>query len=237
MKFSIVVPLHNEELNIADLYNEIILYLKKTNYTYQIILVDDSSDDNTLNIINKLRDNNKNLIDTSILHNNKNIGQSLSLVKGIKSSKYNTIVTLDGDGQNNPKDILNLVSIYEAEKSLNLIGGLRLKRSDNFIKKYSSKIANFVRMNILNDDCRDTGCSLKVFDKNIFLKFPIFDGMHRFLPALFKGFGGKTKFIEVDHRKRIYGISKYGTIDRLFRGIKHMYMVKKIIKKNNIFHD
>lgn len=235
MKFSIIIPLNNEELNIENLYNEIILSIEKTDYIYQIILIDDASDDNTLNIINKLKENNKNLIDISILHNNNNIGQSLSLVKGIKSSKYDTIVTLDGDGQNNPKDILNLLSIYKANKNLKLIGGLRLKRSDNFMKIYSSKIANFVRMNILDDDCRDTGCSLKVFDKNFFLQFPIFDGMHRFLPALFKGFGGKTRFIEVDHRKRIYGMSKYGTIDRLFRGIKHLYMVKKIIKKNKNF--
>ena len=235
MKFSIIVPLYNEELNIENLYNEINSFLKKSKYTYEIILVDDSSDDNTLNIIKNLRDSNKNKIDTSVLHNDKNIGQSLSLVKGIKFSKYNTVVTLDGDGQNNPKDIINLVSIYEAEKNLSLIGGLRLKRHDNFIKKYSSRIANFIRMNILDDDCIDTGCSLKVFDKTFFLKFPIFDGIHRFLPALFKGFGGKTRFIEVDHRKRIYGISKYGTIDRLFRGIKHMYMVRKIIKKNKFF--
>ena len=230
MKFSIVIPLYNEELNIENILNEIFLTLNGLYYIYEIVFIDDASTDNTLDVINQLK-NYKN-IDISVLKNPSNMGQSLSLVRGIKSSKYKTIVSIDGDGQNNPKDSLKLIKVYQFEKDIYLVGGLRLDRSDTFIKKYSSKIANFVRMSILKDGCKDTGCSLKVFDKFIFLEFPIFDGMHRFLPALFKGFNKKTKFIAVDHRKRIYGKSKYGTIDRLFRGIKDMYKVKKIIKNN-----
>ena len=232
MKFSIVIPLHNEELNIKNLFDEIILNIKKTDYFYEIILIDDASKDNTLSVIRSLKENNKDKIKVLILHNETNIGQSLSLVKGVKSSSYDNIITIDGDGQNNPKDIIRLIEIYYNHKNIKLVGGLRLKRSDSFIKKISSKIANLIRMQFLNDRCRDTGCSLKVFDKNLFLKFPVFDGMHRFLPALYSGFNGNTKFIEVDHRKRLYGESNYGTIDRLFKGLKDMYMVKKIIKKN-----
>ena len=89
-------------------------------------------------------------------------------------------------------------------------------------------------MLILNDNCIDTGCSLKVFDKKIFLSFPFFDGIHRFLPALFNGFNHKTAFVNVDHRLRKHGNSKYGTIDRLYRGIIDIIKVKKIIKKNNM---
>ena len=107
-----------------------------------------------------------------------------------------------------------------------MVGGIK-KRQDSFIKIYSSKIANYIRSKILNDNCKDTGCSLKYLIK-YFLEFPYFDGMHRFLPALFKGYSYQT-FIEVNHRKRKYGISKYGTMNRLFKGIKDIIRVKRII--------
>ena len=86
----------------------------------------------------------------------------------------------------------------------------------------------------MRDDCIDTGCSLKVFDKEVFLKFPFFDGIHRFLPALFIGFEKKTLYVEVDHRPRILGVSKYGTFDRLIRGVRDLYKVKKIIKNKSL---
>ena len=101
------------------------------------------------------------------------------------------------------------------------------------VKVLSSRVANYIRRSILKDNCSDTGCSLKVFDKKTFLKFPFFDGMHRFLPALFSGCGKKTFFIDVDHRPRKYGFSKYGTFGRAFRGIVDLIKVAKIIKKLN----
>ena len=123
----------------------------------------------------------------------------------------------------------------EVQLDIYLVGGIRLKRKDNLIKKISSKIANSVRSKFLNDGCVDTGCSLKVFDKNIFLNFEFFDGIHRFIPALFSGFGYKTFFINVDHRKRKYGRSKYGTLSRLINGLRDMIKVKKMINKNKNF--
>ena len=111
-----------------------------------------------------------------------------------------------------------------------MVGGIRNKRIDNFTKIISSKIANSIRKFILNDDCIDTGCGLKVFDKKVFLTLPFFDGIHRFLPALFSGYGYKTYFINVNHRKRKYGISKYGTMKRLFKGIKDLIKVNNILK-------
>ena len=115
-----------------------------------------------------------------------------------------------------------------------LLGGLRLNRKDNLWKIVSSKIANRVRKTILQDDCLDTGCSLKIFFKKKYLEIPFFDGNHRFLPALFKGFGKNTLFMEVDHRSRIAGISKYGTLDRLFKGIYDLIKVKNIINKQRL---
>jgi len=225
--FSIVIPLYNESTNIEKLVPEIFHSLTKYQ-KYELILVNDGSNDNTLEVIAKIKKNYSLLL----INNETNKGQSFSIWTGIKKSNYNTIVTLDGDGQNNPNDIPKLLDEYFSKKLYSLIGGIRKNRKDNFLKLISSKIANHIRSFILKDNCVDTGCSLKVFDKEIFLCFPFFDGLHRFLPALFKGFGKNTLFINVDHRPRISGISKYGTFDRLYKGILDIIRVKKIIRNN-----
>jgi dolichol-phosphate mannosyltransferase len=227
--FSIVIPIFNEGDNIVKLVHEIFKSLNSNIDNFEINLVDDASTDKTLTSIKILKDIYSKKI--KIISNEKNIGQSFSIIEGIKQSSYNTIVTLDGDGQNNPKDIPILLNYYFLNKDIYLVGGIRKKRRDSFLKKLSSRIANSVRKTILNDKCIDTGCSLKVFDKKIFMKFEFFNGIHRFIPALFVGYGKKTFFIDVDHRPRIYGYSKYGTFGRLFRGIKDLIKVAKIIKK------
>ena len=223
-KISIIIPVYNESDSILKLIVEIEKFLK-SKIEYELIIVDDGSYDDTAYILNKSKKNIK------LILNKKNIGQSKSLLNGIKNSSYDTIVTMDGDGQNNPCDIFRLVKLF-FENNCDLVSGIRLRRRDNLIKIISSRIANFVRSKYLNDECKDTGCALKVFKKNIFLSFPFFDGIHRFLPALFKGYGYYVEFLEVDHRHRVAGVSKYGTINRLFKGLKDMYYVKKIIKKN-----
>ena len=125
-----------------------------------------------------------------------------------------------------------MLSMYLSNPSVKLLGGIRAKRKDNFIKILSSKIANNIRSFLLNDNCLDTGCALKIFDKHIFLEFPYFNGLHRFLPALFKGFGYKTVFFTVDHRLRKHGKSNYGTFKRLLAGIRDIIKVALIIKKH-----
>ena len=121
------------------------------------------------------------------------------------------------------------LSNFFSNNDISLVGGIRLKRKDNYVKIISSILANYVRNFILKDNCTDTGCSLKVFDKHIFESFPFFDGIHRFLPALFSGYGKKTFFLNVDHRNRLYGYSKYGTVSRLIRGIRDIIKVVRII--------
>ena len=222
---SIVIPIYNESKNISDLVEKIYHYTK--NIKYEIIVVDDASTDNPEKILSKFLVN-SNFI---IYKNQKNLGQSKSIHNGIIKSKYETIITIDGDGQNNPKDIILLVEEYFKNQNLSLIGGIRTKRKDNLIKIISSRVANYTRMLILSDGCIDTGCSLKIFDRKIFLSFPFFDGMHRFLPALFVGFEKKTKFVNVDHLPRRFGVSKYGTLNRLVRGIRDIFKVAKIIKE------
>ena len=228
MNFSLVIPIYNEEGSILKLIDEIQNTQKNT---YEIIIVDDGSTDKSENILNNFLKKSPHNI--KYIKHNENYGQSLALVTGIKNSKYKTIVTIDGDGQNDPSDIPNLLNLYN-ENNFALIGGLRLKRKDKFNKIIASKIANYLRKKILNDDCDDTGCSLKVFNKNVFMNLPVFDGMHRYLPALFKSFGGKCIFVAVNHRLRIKGVSKYGTIDRLIKGIRDMIKVYKIIKSQKI---
>ena len=222
--FSIIIPLYNEGDNIKPLLSEILA--NTVSYeNFEIVLVNDASTDNTSNVVKKLI-NNK----VRILHNKTNRGQSFSIHKGIQHSSFDTIITIDGDGQNDPADIPKLINKYFESDKLKLLGGIRSKRKDSLIKVFSSKIANKIRSKILKDGCQDTGCSLKVFDKKIFLTFPYFDGMHRFIPALYKGYGYETNFINVNHRKRKYGTSKYGTMNRLFKGIRDIIKVRNILK-------
>ena len=229
-KISIVIPIFNEELNISNLLTELnnaLIIIK--DLAFEIIIVDDASIDDSLVILNDLK---KKFSNIKIIENKKNYGQSKSIYKAILKAKYKTIVTLDGDGQNDPKDIDKLLFEYFNFDNIKLVGGLRVNRKDSVLKIFSSKIANQVRSFILKDNCRDTGCALKVFDRDVFLTFPFFDGIHRFLPALFLGFGYQTKYIAVSHRKRLYGTSKYGTLKRLVNGLLDIIKVKSIIKKN-----
>lgn len=223
--FSLVIPVFNEAQNLEKLIDQIEKSLINYN-TYEIIIINDASTDNTSEIINSFKDSKK-IIQ---LNNSINKGQSYSITRGIKESKYEIIVTLDGDGQNNPRDIPKLLNYYLQNDDILLVGGIRKKRIDSFVKIITSRIANKVRSRILNDECKDTGCSLKVFSKNIFLKFPYFNGIHRFLPSLFHGFGFCCHYLNVDHRAREKGVSKYGTFDRFFKGIIDIIKVRKIIK-------
>ena len=224
MSFTLVIPCYNEEKNIKILFSEI--YKSLQNYKYQLIIVDDCSEDNSINAIKE----NNNFENLKIIKNSKNQGQSFCIYEGIKSADYDIIVTLDADGQNNPFDIPNLLTIYQNNKNTNLVAGIRKNRKDNLIKIYSSKIANYIRASFLNDNCPDTGCSLKVFDKSIFLKIDYFDGIHRFIPTFFENMKETVRYVNVSHHYRRYGKSKYGTFKRLFFGILDLYFVKNKIK-------
>ena len=223
---SLIIPIYNEEFNIESLFEEI-LTTKVYDIVNNIIFVDDCSQDQSLKLLKKIK---RNYDKVHVISHNLNCGQSECLKSAANYSSDKFIITMDGDGQNNPKDIPKLLDKFFFNKDIYLVGGIRNKRKDNFIKIVTSKIANKIRMFILNDGCIDTGCSLKVFDKDVFLNFPFFDGIHRFLPALFKGYGLQTFFIKVDHRRRVYGKSKYGTFTRMFKGISDLIKVVIIIK-------
>lgn len=224
--FSIIIPIFNEDKNIDILINEILTNLKSYK-SYEIIIVDDCSTDLSREVLEKYNQNPK----FKLLYNKINRGQSFSIKSGISKAAYNSIITIDGDGQNDPSDIKKLVNLYFSENHIKMVAGIRKKRKDKIIKIISSKLANYIRDLVLKDGCKDTGCSLKIFDKEIFDKLPFFDGMHRFLPALFLGKNQKVIYTDVNHRTRKFGISKYGTFGRMVNGIRDIIKVKKIISR------
>lgn len=226
-KVSIVIPVYNEQENIENLINEI-MNISVIDFISEIIIVNDHSSDNSINIILKLQSIFNKI---KLINHEHNCGQSKSIHTGISHATTNTIITLDGDLQNNPSDIPELMKIYFSDINIKLVSGIRIKRKDSLSKILSSKIANYIRNFILDDDCVDTGCGLKLFDRNLFLKLPFFNGIHRFLPALFKYSGSKNVFIEVDHRKRVFGKSNYGNLYRGINGLIDLIKVKKIINK------
>lgn len=224
--FSIIIPVFNEEKNIDALIDEI--YMQNFPIElFEIIIVNDCSNDNTKKIIEQKKRHNDNII---LVNNSKNLGQSFSIHQGAKISNFDTIVTMDGDCQNNPADIKMLLTEY-FQNNFQLVGGIRKNRRDTVLKIFSSKIANLVRKSVLKDECPDTGCGLKVLNKKILLQLPFFNGIHRFYPAFYSGLGFNCKYMPVSHRYRIYGKSKYGLNNRLFRGIFDLFRVNYLINK------
>jgi dolichol-phosphate mannosyltransferase len=218
-KLSVVVPVRNEQDNVAPLVVEIDAALK--GFTHEIVYVNDGSTDETHLRLQQLQTQYPQL---RIVRHANSCGQSTAVRSGVKAAKYDWIATLDGDGQNDPADIPKLVDALE--EGVWLVGGNRRKsRRDTWIKRISSVIANTVRSKMLRDDTPDTGCGLKLFNKVAFLDLPYFDHMHRFLPALIKRAGGQIRSVHVSHRNREFGKSNYGTFDRLMVGIVDLFGV------------
>ena len=208
---SVVIPVFDEEGNVADLAGEIARAFEGR--SYEMIFVDDASRDGTLKTLMALKAAHPQL---RVLAHKRNAGQSRALRTGAEAARGGILVTLDGDGQNDPADAPALVERLRAGgPELGLVGGLRLRRQDSWSKKVGSKIGNGVRRRILRDDALDTGCGLKAMWRSAYLRFPYFDHMHRFLPALAKREGLKVDFVEVRHRPRASGQSKYTNWRRL----------------------
>jgi len=218
MDISIVIPVYNEEESIGELINEITQALA-SKYKHEIIVVDDGSVDKTVGVLSKIK---QELPTLRIIKHLQNSGQSTAIRTGVQYAKSAWITTLDGDGQNDPADIPNLynelINNQDADPWL-VVAGYRKKRKDTWLKRISSKYANGIRDKLLRDGTPDTGCGLKVFSRDSFLALPYFDHMHRYIPALFQRQGGKMVSIEVNHRHRTQGMSKYGFHNRLWVGI------------------
>ena len=227
---SVVIPILNEEDNIAPLLEEIAQVAKSIPIS-EIIYVDDGSTDKSFSIVQTLKSKYSML---RVVKHSRRCGQSAALWTGIKSAGNDLIVTIDGDRQNDPADISLLYMLYkDYEKDHNglMVMGERKKRNDVWIKRISSRFANRLRASLLKDHTRDTGCSLKLFRRKDYLALPYFDHMHRFLPALMKRDNIGIMHVLVSHRPRTQGVSKYGTLDRLAVGISDLWGVWWLMKR------
>lgn len=217
---SVVVPVRNEQDNIAPLVAEIDAALQGA-IDYEIIYVNDGSTDATPQRLAELAASNPRL---KVIQHRHSCGQSTAVRTGVKAASGDWIATLDGDGQNDPADIPKLIAAVTT--GVDLVGGNRRHaRKDTWIKRISSVIANSVRSKMLGDSTPDTGCGLKLIRRDVFLDLPYFDHMHRFLPALVIRRGGRVVSVPVNHRPRERGVSNYGTLDRLMVGIVDLFGV------------
>lgn len=221
---SVVIPMLNEEENVASLVAEIQTAAANCPIA-EIVLVDDGSTDKTACVIKSLKITDPRI--RLIRHSDK-AGQSAGLRTGIRAAKSALIVTLDGDGQNNPADIPAVYAKWAEAPSrppMALVAGQRKKRMDSLLKKFTSRAGNGIRGFLLQDGVRDTGCSLKLFRRDDYLTLPYFNHMHRFLPALFLREHGEILLVDVGHRHRERGVSKYGFWDRLWAGLSDIFGV------------
>ncbi len=216
---SVVVPLFDEEENVEALVAELVSVHAANGYSWELILVDDGSRDETR----------KRALEAVELHRQtrlvplaRNLGQSAALVAGVRAARMSHVATLDGDLQNDPSDLPRLLARAE---QFDVVIGRRRRRRDRLARRFAGRVANAARRAVLRDGAADTGCSLKVFPVAAFLLLPSFDGMHRFLPALFRDQGLSVSELDVNHRPRRAGRSKYSNLARLRRGLLDLFGV------------
>lgn len=226
---SIVIPVLDEADNVVPLAHEIAAALG-TSRAFEVIFVDDGSTDPTAE---RVRDLQREMPHVRLLRHATRCGQSAAIRTGVRAARADWIVTLDGDGQNDPRDIPMLIRARDQDESrtVKLVTGIRRARSDKWVRRVSSRIANGVRRALLHDNTPDTGCGIKLFERATFLDIPAFDHMHRFLPALFQREGAKVLSIDVHHRPRVHGRSKYGIRNRLWVGIVDLFGVHWLMRR------
>ncbi len=227
---SVVVPVRNEAGNIAPLVGEIARALHGR--AFEIVYVNDGSSDGTEAELTGLMAAHPFL--RQIRHA-RSCGQSAAVTTGVAAARAPIVVTLDGDGQNDPAFIPKLLAALEAgEKRIGLVAGQRVGRKATGFKKLQSRVANGVRDAFLRDGTRDTGCGLKAFRRELFLRLPYFDGLHRYLPALIRREGYDIAYVDVVDRERRHGTSNYGMWDRLWVGILDLLGVWWLIRRRKV---
>jgi dolichol-phosphate mannosyltransferase len=225
---SVVVPVRNEAGNIALLVAEIAKALEGQ-WSFEVVYVDDGSSDGTEAELKRLMTQHAWL---RRVRHKQSCGQSAAVRTGVAAARAPIVVTLDGDGQNDPAFVPALVRALEAgNPRVGLVAGQRVGRKSSGFKKLQSRIANAVRGAVLRDGTRDTGCGLKAFRRAVFLGLPYFDGLHRFLPALIRREGFDIGYVDVVDRPRAHGVSNYGLWDRLWIGILDLAGVWWLIRR------
>ena len=217
---SVVIPAKNEARNLEPLLDEIAGVL--AGRPFEIIVVDDGSTDDTGAVIAAKR---KAGIPVRHLRHARSLGKSAGLRSGGLAARGDIVVTLDGDGQNDPAYIPPMLAMLAADPDLGLVAGQRQNRTDGNVKKYASRFANSLRRKMLADGTADSACGLRAIRRDLFLRLPFFDGQHRFLPALVIREGRRVAFTEIVDRPRQFGQSHYGIMDRGIRGFLDLFGV------------
>lgn len=215
MDISIIIPVYNEEESVTELAHEVTDVMSLRCESWECLWVDDGSSDGTLSVLQSLHQSDAH---HAVVAHDGNFGQSAALATGFIYARGAIVVTLDGDGQNDPHDIPALLARL-AEEDADMVNGIRAKRRDTFVRKLSSRIANRIRRAFLHDGVTDVGCSLRAMKREAVQNMPVFKGMHRFLPALAHANGCRCVEIPVAHRPRTKGVAKYGVGNRLWVGI------------------
>lgn len=231
LTLSVVIPVYNEADNLPALLQEIDHALNGQ-LSYELLVVNDGSNDNTQEKLCQLQLQYPQL---KIIRHLENRGQSIAIISGVKHAVTPWIATLDGDGQNDPRDILTLfkqVESFDPYRDVLLVTGIRSIRRDNRLRRGSSRLANFIRQILFRDGCPDAGSGLKIFPRQVFLNLPHFDHMHRFLPALVKRANGTLINIPVNHRRRVSGRTKYGVWNRLWISIVDILGVRWLLSRD-----
>ncbi|HUE65718.1 MAG TPA: glycosyltransferase family 2 protein [Rhizomicrobium sp.] len=224
---SVVVPVKDEAGNVGPLAREIAAALKGR--AHEIIFIDDGSVDGTGEALAGLK---REIPELRVLRHDRNLGQSRGIRTGVQAAKGEIIVTLDGDGQNDPADIPRLLEALEADPKLGMASGIRVKRKDSASRRMASRLGNSLRSQLLGDGASDTGCGLKVFRRQAFLDLPYFDHMHRFLIALMLREGAGVGFVPVNHRPRLTGRSKYTNFGRLLVSVHDLLGVRWLQRRH-----
>jgi dolichol-phosphate mannosyltransferase len=224
---SVVVPVRNEAGNIAGLVAEIAKALDGQ-WPFEVVYVNDGSSDGTEAELKRLKTQYPWL---RRVRHKVSCGQSSAVRSGVAAARAPLIVTLDGDGQNDPAFIPAMLRALEASDRIGLIAGQRVGRKSGGFKKFQSRVANAVRGAVLRDGTRDTGCGLKAFRRDVFMRLPYFDGLHRFLPALVRREGKDIGYVDVVDRPRASGVSNYGMWDRLWIGVLDLAGVWWLIRR------
>lgn len=228
-EFSVVIPCFNERDNIVALAGEVRAACSGSDY--EIVVVDDCSTDDSIAVLRAAQPGFDGRL--RVVRHGVNSGQSAAVCTGVDFARGRAIVTMDGDGQNDPADIPRLLSVLR-QTGVGvpiIVCGHRRQRRDTTVRRLSSKIANAVRAAALQDATPDTGCGLKALERELFMRLPRFNHMHRFLPALVQRAGGRSVSVEVHHRPRLHGQSKYGIGNRLWVGIVDLFGVMWLIRR------
>jgi glycosyltransferase involved in cell wall biosynthesis len=227
LAISAVVPVKDEAGNVAPLAREIAAALKPE--AHEIIFVDDGSADGTAAELAALRSE---IPELRVLRHVRNLGQSRGIRSGVMAASGGIIVTLDGDGQNDPADIPDLVAALRRDAGLAMVSGIRVKRQDSASRRLASRLGNGFRNWMLKDGASDTGCGLKAFRREAYLALPYFDHQHRFLIALMRREGFGVGFVPVGHRARGRGRSKYTNIGRMLVSVSDLLGVRWLMRRH-----